>query len=135
MAAPDRPASPEESAPPDGPGDAARWRAALAQERAQALERAAALRRDVERIVESTSLTATDDEHDPEGTTAFERAQAQALLDATAVALTEIDAALARVEAGTYGVCERCGRPIAPERLEARPVARTCIGCAGRRSA
>ncbi|WP_433030613.1 TraR/DksA C4-type zinc finger protein [Actinomycetospora sp. CA-053990] len=31
--------------------------------------------------------------------------------------------------AGTYGVCERCGRPIAPERLEARPAARTCVTC------
>jgi DnaK suppressor protein len=122
-------------APQEGPaGDAERWRSALAEERGRALERAAALRRDVDRIVESTSLTATDDEHDPEGTTAFERAQAQSLLDATAVALREIDAALARVEAGTYGRCERCGGPIAPERLEARPIARTCIGCAGRRT-
>jgi DnaK suppressor protein len=41
--------------------------------------------------------------------------------------LAEIDAALARINAGTYGVCERCGRPIAEERLEALPWATLCI--------
>jgi RNA polymerase-binding protein DksA len=41
--------------------------------------------------------------------------------------LAEIDAALARIDAGTYGVCERCGRPIAEERLEALPWATLCI--------
>ena len=44
--------------------------------------------------------------------------------------LDEVDAALARVEAGTYGTCETCGRPIAEARLEVRPVARQCIECA-----
>ncbi|MFC5983603.1 TraR/DksA C4-type zinc finger protein [Knoellia sp. GCM10027209] len=38
--------------------------------------------------------------------------------------------ALARLEAGSYGICERCGEAIPGERLEARPVARTCVGCA-----
>jgi len=33
------------------------------------------------------------------------------------------------VDRGTYGVCERCGQPIAVERLEAIPWARLCIGC------
>ena len=40
-----------------------------------------------------------------------------------------VDAALARVDDGSYGVCERCGQPIAPARLEARPTARTCVSC------
>jgi DnaK suppressor protein len=43
--------------------------------------------------------------------------------------LTEIDAALGRIEDGTYGECTNCGKPIAPERLEARPWATLCIGC------
>jgi RNA polymerase-binding protein DksA len=43
--------------------------------------------------------------------------------------LAEIDAALKRIEEGTYGVCTNCGRPIAPERLEARPWATLCIDC------
>jgi RNA polymerase-binding transcription factor DksA len=46
------------------------------------------------------------------------------------VHLSEITAALARLDAGTYGVCVQCGGPIAPERLRARPVVRTCIACA-----
>ncbi len=41
--------------------------------------------------------------------------------------LGEIDAALKRIDEGTYGTCEVCGKPIAPERLEARPWATLCI--------
>ena len=41
--------------------------------------------------------------------------------------LTAIDAALARIDDGTYGRCERCGREIEPERLEAIPYATLCI--------
>jgi RNA polymerase-binding protein DksA len=41
--------------------------------------------------------------------------------------LGEIDAALRRMDEGTYGTCEVCGTPIAPERLEARPWATLCI--------
>ena len=113
--------------------DAGQHRAALEAERERVLARAAALRRDVARIVESTSQVATDDEHDPEGTTAFERAQTQALLDAALRAVGEVDAALARLDAGTYGRCAACGEEIPVARLAARPVARTCVPCAARR--
>jgi RNA polymerase-binding protein DksA len=41
--------------------------------------------------------------------------------------LAAIDAALARIDAGTYGTCERCGKPIGEERLEAIPHATLCI--------
>jgi DnaK suppressor protein len=43
--------------------------------------------------------------------------------------LTAIDAALARIDAGTYGICVNCGAQIAPERLEAMPWATLCIDC------
>jgi DnaK suppressor protein len=43
--------------------------------------------------------------------------------------LAHIDAALGRVEDGTYGSCENCGRPISPDRLEAMPWATLCIDC------
>jgi DnaK suppressor protein len=43
--------------------------------------------------------------------------------------LKEIDVALAKIEAGTYGICETCGKPIAEERLAAIPYARQCIDC------
>lgn len=43
--------------------------------------------------------------------------------------LSQVDAALQRLNAGSYGVCERCGQPINPERLEALPYAIHCITC------
>lgn len=41
----------------------------------------------------------------------------------------QIQAALRKIDDGTYGVCVRCGRPIAPERLEALPFVVYCIEC------
>ena len=43
--------------------------------------------------------------------------------------LEQVDAALARIESGTYGVCNRCEKAIQPERLEAMPSADLCIAC------
>jgi len=44
--------------------------------------------------------------------------------------LDEIEQARARVAERRYGLCETCGLQIPPARLDARPVARTCVGCA-----
>ena len=107
--------------------------AALEAERQRTRERLTALTGDYAGIVEASADSNADDEHDPEGSTiAFERSQVGALVGQAQRQLDEIDAALERVRAGQYGVCESCGRPIAPGRLEARPVARTCIDCAAR---
>ena len=46
-----------------------------------------------------------------------------------AAELQEIDAALARIADGSYGVCEECGGNIGAPRLEAQPIARLCIAC------
>jgi len=43
--------------------------------------------------------------------------------------LKEIDAALERVEEGTFGLCEICGKPISRRRLQAMPYARLCVEC------
>jgi DnaK suppressor protein len=43
--------------------------------------------------------------------------------------LREVQDALRRMDAGTYGLCQRCGQPIAEERLEALPATRLCISC------
>jgi RNA polymerase-binding protein DksA len=43
--------------------------------------------------------------------------------------LSDIDAALRRIDDGTFGKCTNCGNEIAPERLEARPWATLCINC------
>jgi len=42
----------------------------------------------------------------------------------------EIREAIGRIDAGTYGVCQACGEPIAKQRLEAMPFARRCVECA-----
>jgi RNA polymerase-binding transcription factor DksA len=100
----------------------------LAAERASTQARIAALEAQVAGIVETASASSGDDEHDPEGqTVAYDRAQAQALLAQARADLSEIDAAFERLDAGTYGVCEVCGRPLPGERLEARPAARRCV--------
>ena len=46
----------------------------------------------------------------------------------------QIAAALQRIDEGTYGTCEKCGQPIAEERLEALPFAMQCIVCASQQS-
>jgi DnaK suppressor protein len=43
--------------------------------------------------------------------------------------LEQIDSTLKRIDDGTFGTCTRCGKPIAEERLEARPWASLCIDC------
>jgi RNA polymerase-binding protein DksA len=103
----------------------------LEAQREETLERLAALRRDFDAVVAASRDSNADDEHDPEGSTiAFERSQIGAIAQQAQRHLEEIDLALERVEQGAYGICETCGEPIAEGRLEARPVARTCIRCA-----
>jgi DnaK suppressor protein len=103
----------------------------LEEERRSALERLASLEADFGGIVAASEGSNADDEHDPEGATiAFERSQVSTLVRQTQRHLREIDAALARVADGSYGTCERCGGAIPEPRLEARPVARTCVPCA-----
>jgi len=50
-----------------------------------------------------------------------------AILKQLEIQLTDVNEALAQVEAGTYGVCEVCGEPIEEGRLDANPAARTCM--------
>jgi DnaK suppressor protein len=106
-------------------------RAVLETERATTLARIRSMTSEYEDIVAAVTGSNSDDEHDPEGSTiAFERAQIGALvLDARAY-LDDLDLAVARLDDGTYWDCARCGGPIAPDRLAARPAALTCMTCA-----
>jgi DnaK suppressor protein len=61
-----------------------------------------------------------------------ERGEIEALAGTLTDTLHEIEDALAKFEAGTYGTCERCGKPIGEARLEAMPAARLCITCASK---
>ena len=62
-------------------------------------------------------------------TQVFEQQRDLALRERNEQHLAQVEAALARLDAGTYGACAGCGRPIAPERLEAIPWAALCIDC------
>ncbi|WP_205857167.1 TraR/DksA family transcriptional regulator [Phytoactinopolyspora endophytica] len=103
----------------------------LTADRERTSDLISSLTRNLTSIVEATRLTATDDEHDPEGSTiAFERSHTSSLLAAANHHLADVDMALERIADGTYGRCERCSEPVSRERLLARPAARTCIACA-----
>ncbi len=59
----------------------------------------------------------------------FEQQRDLALRDRAEQQLALVDAALARLDDGTFGTCLNCGRPIAPARLAALPWAAHCIEC------
>jgi DnaK suppressor protein len=103
----------------------------LASERDRTVGQIESLRRSFDDIVAAADLVATDDEHDPEGhTIAWERQQVAALLAAAEVRLGELQMAARRLDEGTYGRCEVCGRAIDDGRLEALPTTTSCIVCA-----
>ncbi|HEY8753547.1 MAG TPA: TraR/DksA C4-type zinc finger protein [Arthrobacter sp.] len=116
--------------------DFERFRVLLEEERARKLALLPALRADISSANAARQDSNVDDEHDPEGSTiAFELSQASALLQQSSAGLEQLDAALARIAAGTYGTCAVCGDAIAAGRLEARPSTPFCIrhAAAGRR--
>jgi DnaK suppressor protein len=107
-------------------------------EREQSLGQIAELEREFAAIVASAAdgSAGGDDEHDPEGATvAFERQHVAALLAQARAHLDAIDAALRKVDAGVYEMCDICRGPIGAERLAARPAALTCVRCAAKRPA
>ena len=62
-----------------------------------------------------------------------ERGEVEALAGSLRESLNDVEAALVKLDSGTYGTCEGCGQPISPARLEAKPAARRCMECASRR--
>ena len=108
-------------------------RSSIESERQRTIARIASLNTQFDEFVEAAALSPPDDEHDPEGATiAFERAQISAMTEQAEHHLGQLDAALARLEAGTYGLCVRCEGQIGDERLLALPASATCVTCAAR---
>ncbi|HYH77432.1 MAG TPA: TraR/DksA C4-type zinc finger protein [Arthrobacter sp.] len=108
--------------------DLERFRLLLEEERARKLALLPALQADITSANAARLDSNVDDEHDPEGSTiAFELSQASALLNQSSSGLAEVEAALQRISAGTYGMCQVCGLPIAEGRLEARPWTAFCL--------
>lgn len=105
----------------------------LAADREQTIRLIDTVTLEMDAFVSARRDTSTDDEHDPEGPTlAFERSQSEAVLGQSVQHLKDIDAALLRIDLGTFGTCKTCGGAIAFGRLEARPQASQCISCAAR---
>jgi DnaK suppressor protein len=110
-----------------------KFRKRLLEERArveQQLHRVEALDSSVDQKDELGELSAYDQHPADVATNTFERERDQAIEESMRDELKQIDEALAKIEAGTYGICERCHKPIAPARLEALPYATLCIDCA-----
>jgi RNA polymerase-binding transcription factor DksA len=100
----------------------------LGEERAEVSARLVTMTKDLESVIAASADSNADDEHDPEGQTiAYERSQLSALMRAAHEHLSGIDQATSRLEQGSYGTCEVCLQPIPAARLEARPIARTCV--------
>lgn len=93
----------------------------LAQERAQVEMELANLRAELQQAPEMTG-----DEVD---LNVYEREKTLGLVAAYERRLEEIDATLKVAAQGKYGICERCGNPIPPERLEIFPETRLCVNC------
>lgn len=75
-------------------------------------------------------LGEVDDNFADSASATAERAEALTLIEQVNQRLSDVEHALARVDDGSYGVCERCGTDIAPTRLEARPMSTRCVECA-----
>jgi RNA polymerase-binding transcription factor len=109
--------------------DKATARKRLGQERT----RLQGMREDLEREREETTadgageLSTVDQHPGDSGTETFELEKTVSLLEQVEDELQEVEAAFQRVEAGTYGICPACGRPIGAERLEALPATRFCV--------
>jgi DnaK suppressor protein len=106
-------------------------RTALLRERSTYLEQAASLKAEAESLVEEMEPgdIQFDDESGEGGTVTVDRERDLALSAQALAAVEEIDHTLAKMDNGTYGICENCGRLIPKARLEALPYARLCIDC------
>jgi RNA polymerase-binding transcription factor len=104
----------------------ARLRAALEAQRAQARHEIEQLGADpsADEVVFVSDAGFSDRSHSTE-----ERSRLIALVETHRTNLRDVEAALERMDTGTYGVCVRCGNPISAERLEALPWAALCIDC------
>lgn len=77
---------------------------------------------------ENVNELSGSDQHPADiGTETFEREKDLSILENVEAELADIEHALERLNDGTYGTCEACGRPIDDERLEAMPATRLCL--------
>jgi DnaK suppressor protein len=99
----------------------------LVEERAVLVDQVQEL--DAEANVNNWREGGFDDDPADAGSASFERETAQSLSNHARNLLSQIDDAMRRMDAGTYGTCERCGQAIETARLEALPYATLCMEC------
>ncbi len=112
--------------------DVEKFKAILLEERRHLIENARRLRRrasDSDQADESGELSDYDNHPADAATETFEREKEMAINENLDHLLQRVDRALEKIEAGTYGFCDRCGGKIGRERLEALPHAAFCIEC------
>ncbi|MAY96148.1 MAG: DNA-binding protein [Nocardioides sp.] len=102
--------------------------AELEEQRAHSLEIVAEQEDELSGLMRDSGDGAGQDQADL-GATTFERDHEMSVLNNEREKLAQIDRALARIEDGTYGVCESCGQPIGKLRLMAFPRATLCMTC------
>src|SRR3982074_1718126 len=107
--------------------DLANVRQRLEDERARRLALAERLRGEEAKPVESSELSKIDQHPAELGTETFERELELTTRTIVEGGLKDVDDALRRLDSGTYGICEECGKPIDEARLEAVPWARYCV--------
>ncbi|HZJ52334.1 MAG TPA: TraR/DksA C4-type zinc finger protein [Actinomycetota bacterium] len=76
---------------------------------------------------DGSELSSVDQHPADQATETFEREKDLSILESTDEQLRDIELAFARIDDGSYGTCEVCGRLIGEERLRAKPAARLCI--------
>ena len=116
--------------------EADEWSAAeLGEVRTELEEQATTLRGEIdraevasERLKRDQSTEGSGDEADA-GSKTFEREHEMSLANNSRDLLVQVERALGRLDAGTYGRCEECGNPIPKARLQAFPRATLCVTC------
>jgi len=109
--------------------DKAKARRRLEEERTRLQGIRDGLQREQEETTSDTGgeLSNVDQHPGDSGTETFEMEKNVSLLEQVDDELLEVEAAVQRLERGTYGTCQVCGRPIGDERLEAMPATRFCV--------
>ena len=109
--------------------DVDRFRTTLVAERQRVLESIEFLQEESPRSPDRDTEMNLDNHMAENASITLEHEIEETLEENAEQILTEIDDALARIEAGTFGTCATCGQPIPVERLEAIPYATQCIDC------
>jgi RNA polymerase-binding protein DksA len=111
--------------------DSSEFRTLLAEERSRIAETIAHLHDEHNRPMEDElgelAGRGSDNHLGDMATVTFDRELDEGLEEGAMQTLAQIDRALLRLDDGSYGTCERCGKQIAEERLRARPWATLCI--------